>query len=194
MRNKGIFNKFFSMALIILVALCFSQISCVDKEGGDIMEPESKKVLSETEINDVVNEVANEILTLKPQYPHLKSFSPKNIRGLSIRYKNNVESLPNPDYAAALKKREQNPQLKMQLPAEEISQYAQEDGIELYIHFISYENFKSSARMWAPVLWIGNYAVDLSAQGAKTEEIKEIREKIIQILLEVKEKAEREAL
>lgn len=91
-----------------------------------------------------------------------------------------------PDTAITLSKEEANKLLK------EIKQKVRAElpGIDVAIQFVAYDDFKLSARAWQPDLWIGNWAVEYSVQGADLASVKEIRDKIQIILLAAKNKIE----
>ena len=60
-------------------------------------------------------------------------------------------------------------------------------GAEVQVNFVSYDDFKMSARLWQPDAWIGNYAVEYSVKG---ENVQGIRRIVDRIILEMKNELE----
>ncbi len=162
-------------------------------ELQDPMKPDSKKVLDEKDLQKAINDIVNQIEKLKPKYPHLKKFNAgAAIYATSlIWYQNNILQKPNPEYEKEIAKRKTQSPAKRPFPEKTISYYPEKDGIDLYISFTSYEEFSMGQRMWLPDLWIGNFAVELIVKGAVTPKIKEIRERVLDILYSVKKQIEK---
>ena len=60
-------------------------------------------------------------------------------------------------------------------------------GVDVNVNFMLYDDFKMSARLWQPDLWIGNYAVEVYIKDKKPAEI---RDKVIETIKEVKQQVE----
>ena len=158
------------------------------------MKPDSKLVIDETELRQVLMDIAQEIERLKPGFPHLVGFTVGNAVSLASRiwYRNNIQQKPNPEYEKEIKKRESLEPIKRPLPPKAISVYPEEDGIELFIVFTSYDEYLQNQRIKIPELWIANHAVELTVKGAKTLKIKELHGKIFAILVNTKKQVEKE--
>jgi len=62
-------------------------------------------------------------------------------------------------------------------------------GIDVNVNFMLYDDFKMSARLWQPDLWIGNYAVEVYIKDKSPEEI---RDKVMATIKQAKEQVEGE--
>ena len=64
---------------------------------------------------------------------------------------------------------------------------AELEGIDVNVSFMLYDDFKMSARLWQPDMWIGNYAVEVYFKNKSPEEI---RDKVMATLTEAKKEIE----
>jgi len=60
-------------------------------------------------------------------------------------------------------------------------------GIDVNVNFMLYDDFKMSARLWQPDLWIGNYAVEVYIKDRKPAEI---RDKVMETIAAAKSEVE----
>ncbi len=149
---------------------------------GSPFEPDSKKKIKE--IGTVTRKIAEEILLLKNSFIRLKNFEIENAlkREDLIWYRNAISTEKNPLFG-----REDNSRVKRQAQPEEIEVFDQKEGLEIYISFTEYDEFRSKQNIVIPQLWICNHAVEFKVKGPETEEI---RNKIEKILLGQKQAAE----
>jgi len=145
------------------------------------MEPDSDRILDESELVLIVKSIADSLLALKGKYHHFDNYDPKRVISSPtlIWYRNNLGSEPNPEYTKELKPQANAPPIKRPLPPKERAVYPELDGLELFIKFTDYDTFKSSQNIWLPKFWLCNYAVKLKVNGAKTLEIEEIKKRFI---------------
>jgi hypothetical protein len=157
------------------------------------MKPDSSLVLSEDDVRGLTENISRKIEELKEHYTHLERYNSRNaISSPSlIWYRHNIRYEPNPDLDRDTEKNEQSPVRKRHLVLEELPVYSEEDSIDLRIHFTRYDDLRQSARVWIPDLWIGDHAVEISIKGARTREINEIRNRVKEILVNVKKEAEK---
>lgn len=150
-------------------------------------EPETKVVLSKEEVSRLLLEISKKIEGLKANYPHLAEFDKTCVKKTFISYEHGLIRTQGPHFVDDV------PQIngKLRLKAEEFILYNEKNGLYLYIMFEQYENYKHGARIWQPDLWIGNWAVEMQIEGAATQALGELREKIKQIILAAKQEVDR---
>jgi hypothetical protein len=162
-------------------------------ETNVLTEPDSDRKFSETELEEMVKSLALKLEALKELYPHFKGYTPNDamFRSNLIWYKHNIQYEANPNYSLELEAWKNIRPIKRPLPPQEVAIYHEKDGIEIYLEFTEYDRYKSSQRMWLPDHWIGNYAVELKVKGADTKEIKNIKRKINEYILGIKNEFEK---
>jgi hypothetical protein len=185
-----------SYALILIFTIsCIHEEKSIKMKSQDFMKPDSTKQLTEEQIGNLIEELSLKIEGLSAKFKELSGFVEKrSVFGGELDYENNVKYKENPEYVELKKKKPQDlaPYEKRKLAyiGKEVPYFPEDDSLKIYVQFISREDVDRSSRSILPLMWICNWAVELSIQTKDEKKSDRIYTAISDILENLKKRHE----